>query len=876
MTSRWHSVARMIAFICCTHPLASSGQVPAPAADSSADAQKLREQQALDAAKTQHLFTFDTSKLHTQPNTVAVAGSFNGWSKSAHPMQRAADGTWSARVPLDDGIHHYKFVLDNEEWVYDPRSDQGLEEPDGHGGNNSAVLIGEDPRMWSPAKPNDINSQAVRHQPDQLTHQSVVSDELLLLAVETQQDDVQRVEAWTTRDDNNWQQTDLTKEAGKLGRETYLGVVQSRDNDDTPGGTLRYVLAMHDGNATVYLSSNGITTRIDDAKQSAYTVEMTPSFATPDWAKRAVWYQIFAERFRNGDPSNDPGAFAYENLIPWTSDWWQAHTRSGEEPGINNFYKGAGNVWDRRYGGDLQGAREALPYLRKLGINALYFNPVFEGESMHKYDTADFRHIDDNFGIRDPQAPKRYPPAVEGETHDPATWGWSDSDKLFLAFIQDAKSQGFKVVIDGVFNHVGRAHPFFIDVLTHGKNSTFAEWFEITDWGDPSNWRAMDKPFEVHGKPGGIQWKAWDSDNGWLPVFRKDAELGLVTGPREHIFAITQRWMDPNNDGDPSDGIDGWRLDVPGDIPHPFWRDWRKVVKTANPDAYITGEIWGWAQAWLGGDQFDAVMNYQFAMAGQDFFVDQETAITPTQFGQRLNRVVYSYPMQVALAQQNLYDSHDTDRLASMFVNPDRPYDGQNRIQDNGPDYDPREPNAVERKRMMQAVAFQMTFLGAPMIYYGTEAGMWSPDDPSNRMPMVWEDLGSYEGKGVRFMPEVFDAYRRLIALRNAVEPLQLGSYETVLADDEAGIFAFARHLGDDHAIVVMNRSAKERRIKVPVDAARYVDLMNPRNATVTEADSPLTRDTLQLTESPATLNADDDTVRLTMPAWSTAVLIPH
>ena len=347
---------------------------------------------------------------------------------------------------------------------------------------------------------------------------------------------------------------------------------------------------------------------------------------TPDWAKRVVWYQIFPERFRNGEPSNDPGAGEYERLLPWTSDWWQTHTAHGEAPGPHNFYQGEGNVWQRRYGGDLQGVQEALPYLRNLGIDGLYFNPVFEGESMHKYDTADFRHIDDNFGLRsrDGGAEGRrdeeideYPPRFEGETDDPLTWVWSPADKVFLDFLQEAHRQGFKVIIDGVFNHVGTAHPFFQDVLEHGKESRYADWFEITDWGDPDNWGNE----EMHGKAGGIQWIAWDKPNGALPAFRKDDERGLAAGPRDHIFAITRRWMDPNGDGDPSDGIDGWRLDVPQDIPHPFWRDWREVVKTTNPEAYITGEIWGWAQPWINdGDQFDAVMNYQFAMAAQDFF----------------------------------------------------------------------------------------------------------------------------------------------------------------------------------------------------------------------------------------------------------------
>jgi glycosidase len=240
---------------------------------------------------------------------------------------------------------------------------------------------------------------------------------------------------------------------------------------------------------------------------------------------------------------------------------------------------------------------------------------------------------------------------------------------MFLDFVADAHRQGFKVVLDGVFNHVGRAHPFFQDVLEKGKNSKYADWFEITDFGDEANWKKLEDPYTVHGKAGGIQWKAWDEVNGHLPAFKKDAEKGLAPGPYAHVMAITKRWLAP--DGDPGRGIDGWRLDVANDIPHPFWRDWRKVVKSTKPDAYISGEIWSGAEPWINkGDQFDAVMNYQFAMPAQDFFVDVKTAIPPSVFAKQLANLCYRYPFQSALVMMNLFDSHDTDRFPSMFVNP--------------------------------------------------------------------------------------------------------------------------------------------------------------------------------------------------------------
>ncbi|MEM8495901.1 MAG: alpha amylase N-terminal ig-like domain-containing protein, partial [Planctomycetota bacterium] len=655
------------------------------------------------SASTPHTFRIDTTGWASPPETIHVAGTFNGWSLTAEPMEPATpdatSGEWVATIELEPGVHQYKFVVDGERWVRDPLySDTELEEPDGHGANNSAILIGEDARDLPAAIDGGFVMEAIRHRPSEFKYRNVVSDDLLRLTIEIRENDADAVKVVircpNAPDDGlclGCRRVPMSKKTTSLGRDTWVALIEGLSSQDEVG----YGFVLMDREAT------HVVLQDDEGRDLA--VDMTPTFVTPDWAKRVVWYQVFVERFRNGDPRNDPGDAQYETLLPWTSDWWTTHTEYGEVPGEDNFYTGHGNVWQRRYGGDIQGLQASLQYLRELGVTALYLNPIFEAESMHKYDTADFRHIDDNFGVKSDTPTNQVP----SETDDPATWQWTEGDLVFLGFIEEAKRQGFRVVIDGVFNHVGRAHPYFQDVLANGKNSPYADWFEITDWGDPTNWRPMDNPWLIHGQPGGIQWDAWDQPNGYLPTFKNDPDTGLAEGPKNHIFNITRRWMDPNGDGNPAEGVDGWRLDVPGDIAHPFWIEWRKFVKGINPEAYITGEIWSWAQPWLQGDQFDAVMNYQFAMPALDFFVDDEHAITPSELGERMSRVVFNYPMQVSLAQMNLYDSHDTDRLASMFINPDRAYDGQNRPQDTGPNYDPREPNDLERRRMMQAVAFK-------------------------------------------------------------------------------------------------------------------------------------------------------------------------
>ena len=784
-------------------------------------------------------FVLDTSQWNDQPRSVHVAGGFNGWSQTADPLQKIGPTRWSTTLDLEPGVHLYKFVIDGQRWITDPQfSDPALEESDGHGGINSAVLVGFDARKLPAPSPDHVNPDGVIHDPARPDHLSLVSDQHVMLGVDAQADDVQRIVVHLLPGQASHE---LSAGPRAMGAQTFVGLLPI--DPQTTG----YVLELIDGDDHLFLSTRGTADQL--ATDAGFTLPQSPDVRTPDWARDAVWYQIFAERFRNANPDNDPGDHDHENLLPWTADWWQTHPDHGETPGDQHFYVNDGNVWKRRFGGDLQGVQQQLPYLRKLGVNAIYFNPIFEADSMHKYDTSDFRHVDDNFGIKSDTPTRQVP----GETDDPATWQWSDSDRVFLDFLEEAHRQGFKVIVDGVFNHVGTSHPFFQDLLAKGKKSRYADWFEITDWGDPKHWRQMDEPLSVHGRPGGIQWKAWDKDNGALPVFAKDDQLGLAEGPRQHIFDITTRWLAP--DGDPSRGIDGWRLDVPQDIPHPFWKDWRKLVKDTKPEAYITGEIWHYAHPWLQGDEFDAVMNYEFAKAAEEFFVDQQTALTPTAFADRLRQIAYAYPLPIALVQQNLFDSHDTDRVASMFVNPDRNYDGQNRLQDTGPNYNSRPPTDEEWQRLEQAVTFQMTYLGAPMIYYGTEAGMWGPDDPSDRMPMFWPDLMPYQDPQVRFRTPLFEHYQRLIALREALPALRRGLFRSVVADDDAGVVVYERRLEDQRVFVALNRSPRTQTVKfeLPEGVKSLVDVLDPANAELVEdlASEPDARPTIRLTADP-------------------------
>ncbi len=309
--------------------------------------------------------------------------------------------------------------------------------------------------------------------------------------------------------------------------------------------------------------------------------------------------------------------------------------------------------------------------------------------------------------------------------------------------------------------------------------------------------------------------------------------------------------MDPNGDGDPSDGIDGWRLDVASDINANFWTDWRKLVKEINPDAYIVAELWEESRPWLDGKTFDAVMNYPFAVRAQRFFVNKEKASKPSELDREIREMLGWYLPQVNYVLQNLFDSHDTDRVASMFMNPDLEYDKANRLQDNGPNYITDRPTPDCYHRMKAMVTFQMTFLGAPMIYYGNEAGMYGADDPSDRKPMYWADLPPNDDPEERIVPELLEHYRRVIAIRNTYPSLQLGAYRTIETRDDMGIFAFCRTLGRESVVVVINNSDAQHRLNVPSpwpDGATVVRLDDPEHCELVmpPKDDPKARPTVK------------------------------
>ena len=309
----------------------------------------------------------------------------------------------------------------------------------------------------------------------------------------------------------------------------------------------------------------------------------------PAWAKDIVWYQIFPDRFNNGDSSINP-----ENCKAW-----------GTKPTGSNFM-----------GGDLQGIIDKLDYLEELGITGLYFCPIFEATTNHRYDTIDYKSIDKALGDKE----------------------------TFKRLVDEAHKRGMKIMLDAVFNHLGYFSPQWLDVVENNEKSKYADWFHI------KRFPVVDRPYnKLDGR--NLNYETF----GRVPLMPKlNTENKEVV---EFLLDIGRYWSGEMN-------IDAWRLDVCNEVDHVFWRKFREAVLEANPDTYILGEVWHDGLPWLMGDQFDSVMNYPLADAIREYFITNE--IDSNHFKYMVNNVFISYPRQVMEATFNLLDSHDTTRILTI------------------------------------------------------------------------------------------------------------------------------------------------------------------------------------------------------------------
>ncbi len=470
----------------------------------------------------------------------------------------------------------------------------------------------------------------------------------------------------------------------------------------------------------VYVTPAGISNAVERLDRWQHSPQ--PIFATPEWAKGALIYQIFPDRFANADPS----------LNPVETDSW------GSNPHHLNFQ-----------GGDLAGITSKIPYLKDLGVELVYLNPIFEAPSNHRYDAIDYYSVD---------------PALGG-------------NGAFGHFVEELHRQGMRVMLDASFNHVHPRFFAFADLVENGPDSRYVDWFVINEWPLRFGYRphAADAgaarkrlewwaehyqdstglPMELlsdEGRPWQTSYEAWYG----LPHMPR---VNLADGEaRQYMLDVATHWVREY-------GIDGWRMDVARYVDPDFWNDFRTAVKSTNPDTLLLSEIMGDAGDWLNGRRFDGTMDYTFRQLCVDYFA--RDAIDTARFRDGLVRLHSMYAPAVSEVNQHLLDSHDTARF--------------------------RTEAAGDARRLVLATAFQLTYPGSPGMFYGGELGLEGENDPASRVAMPWgEDLFDHH-------PAV--DLRSLMRLRASIPDLRAGEFRMGGVSDEGLWYHRGQHT------IALNRS---------------------------------------------------------------------
>ncbi|MCR4716612.1 MAG: glycoside hydrolase family 13 protein [Lachnospiraceae bacterium] len=552
-----------------------------------------------------------------------------------------------------------------------------------------------------------------------------------------------------------------------------------------------YYFQINSGRSKCYYHKKGV----DREPNPYYNFTLVPGFSTPDWAKGAVFYQIYVDRFCNGDESNDvvDNEYIYIGEPVHKAKEWSRYPASMD---VREFY-----------GGDLQGVRNKLDYLQDLGVEVIYFNPLFVSPSNHKYDIQDYDYIDPHFGriVSDGGMPLE-----EGESSNSKATKYikrvtdkanlEASNQLFIELVEEIHRRGMKVILDGVFNHCGSFNKW-LDKERIYENETGYEKGAYVDYESPYH-----KFFHFHE----------DDESKWPYNYTYDGWWGHDTLPKlnyegseklyNYILDIGRKWVSPPFN------VDGWRLDVAADLGHSpefnhkFWRDFRKAVKEANPEAIILAEHYGDPGSWLAGDQWDTVMNYDAFMEPLTWFLTGMEKHSDEFRGDLLGNVSAFYgsmthhmsrfhnsSLQVAM---NELSNHDHSRFLTRT----------NRRVGRTDSLGPEAANEnVNKGVLREAVVMQMTWPGAPTIYYGDEAGVCGWTDPDNRRTYPW---GNEDKELIRF-------HRDIIRIHKSSTALKKGSIKHLYGNHK--LLCYGRFDENEVYIIAINNNYDSVEVDIPV-----------------------------------------------------------
>lgn len=591
--------------------------------------------------------------------------------------------------------------------------------------------------------------------------------------------------------------------------ELRLGIAMEKSRSEGPfdyysitmviTDAIRYYFTIEAGGSRYYYNKRGLATEVD----TNYCFTIVPGFKTPDWAKNAVMYQIFVDRFYNGDESNDVKNFEYLYLgmLARKVDDWNAPLQNMD---ICNFY-----------GGDLAGVMQKMGYLADLGVEVIYLNPLFVSPSTHKYDIQDYDYIDPHFGVivndggdtlSFDQLDNRHATMYMQRTTDKENL--EASNALMAKLIEMAHAHGIKVILDGVFNHSGAFHKWLDTEGFYGGqdgyevgafHSEASPYLDYFIWHEGGSW-----PKNRHYDA----W--WAHDNHPKLNFEGSREL------YDDILRVAAKWVSPPFNAD------GWRLDVAADLGRSrefnlqFWKDFRDVVKKANPEAVIIAEHYGDPSEWLDGNGWDSVMNYDAFMEPVSWFFtgmqkhsekyDQAMLGNAAALEGAMLHWMAKMPYPAAHTAMNQLSNHDHSRfLTRTNMRPGRLHTIGAAAADTG----------LKPAIMLAAVTMQFTWPGCPTVYYGDEAGLCGWTDPDNRRTYPWGNEDKI----------LLDFHKKIIAMHKAYSALRGGSLVFLMA--EHGVLAYGRWDARESVVCAFNSGADKRELQIPVWQAEVAENSN-------------------------------------------------
>ena len=582
---------------------------------------------------------------------------------------------------------------------------------------------------------------------------------------------------------------------------------------------MRYYFTLHAHGEVLYYNARGIDYTLDEN----FNFTIVPGFKTPAWARGAIMYQIYIDRFANGDASNDVVSHEYLYLGKLAKKMsWNAPV---ENLDICNFH-----------GGDLAGVMQKMAYLKGLGVQAIYFNPLFVSPSNHKYDIQDYDYIDPHYGviINDGGSPldfdtlhNRHASMYIQRTTDKANL--EASNELMIRLIELAHANDIKVILDGVFNHCGAFNKWLDSEGLYGGAEKKRDYFVWNEQGNYEGW--------------------WGHDNHPKLNFKGSQEL------YDYMMNVAAKWVSPPFNAD------GWRLDVAADLGaskqfnHKFWADFRNAVKTANPNAIILAEHYGCPADWLDGKQWDTIMNYDAFMEPVGWFFTGMQKHSEKHEPSMLNNAgafeaamryhTAKLPWGAVATAMNQLSNHDHSRfLTRTNMKAGRLHTAGAFEADMG----------IKKAVMMAAVTLQFTWQGCPTIYYGDEAGLAGWTDPDNRRPYPW-------GREDRALIAL---HKAAASLRQSHTALQTGSLDYLLCD--YGVLAYARWDESASLICAFNNNPHECGVAIPAWRANI-----PENTTITRA---LRTANEQHTTEAAAIKIEGGLLKAILPPFSATVFV--